>query len=111
MSIEGGLSNERKFIGIVRTAHGHIFVPLGFAIWLLILGFDGLDIYKVEADGNLTYGRNFDKNVIFRGFMKPDRIYIVDVAIGGKNGEDLYLLDHMSGVIPMKLSIQNGLSY
>jgi hypothetical protein len=76
-----------------------------------LLGSDGLDLYRVEADGNLTYIGNLDKTVIFRGLIKPLRIFIIDVSIGGRNGEDMYLLDQISGVIPMKLFFQNGLSY
>jgi hypothetical protein len=38
-------------------------------------------------------------------------MFIIDVAIGGKNGEYLYILDNNYGVVPLKLSKGVKLTY
>ena len=38
------MDNSQQFIGIVKIAKGHLFVPLGAK---------GMDIYKVTMDGEL----------------------------------------------------------
>jgi hypothetical protein len=40
------------------------------------------------------------KLAIFKGSQTPATVFIIDVAIG--SGENLYVLDHNFGVIPMK---------
>jgi hypothetical protein len=53
LTVLPSISNNRSYLGIVRTAHGHVFVPLGKFNYDIILGSDGLSVYKILDNGSL----------------------------------------------------------
>lgn len=69
---DGSLHNDRNYIGTVRVANQHMYVPIGS---------DGLDIYKINMNGDLEFIKNLDS---FEIYQRMESINIVDVAIGGK---------------------------
>lgn len=70
----------------MRVSNGHLFVPIGD---------DGLDIYRAEPNGDLTFRKNIDAIDLYGVDLD---IFITDVAIGGHTGQYLYVLDKTRGI-------------
>lgn len=71
-SLQGGLQNNRLYLGNVRVSNGHLFVPQGD---------DGLDIYYIFPSGDLEYKATINATLLYGDQSK---IYITDCAIGGE---------------------------